>query len=242
MRIFKFENIDSTNNFLKDLKDKENYDLAIAKSQTLGRGRRGNKWHSENGGAYFSFILKEDKNISLEEYSKLSLFVGYSLLKTFEQLEPNLNFMFKWTNDIFVNDRKLSGILIEKTGDNFVIGIGINLNNKINLELEKIAISLKNITEKTYEINELIYQILKNFKKDLGFYLSGNFDIILRKLNSKNYLYNKKIIVELNKENKIEGVAKQIEKTGELQIEIDGKIKRFNVGEIHILKKDLQKS
>ena len=82
-----------------------------------------------------------------------------------------------------------------------MIGIGINLNNKINLELEKIAISLKNITEKTYEINKFIYQILENFKKDLGFYLSGNFDIILRKLNSKNYLYNKKIIVELNKEN-----------------------------------------
>ena len=95
MRIFKFKEIDSTNKFLKEMKEKEEYDTAIAETQVMGRGRRGNKWSSEKGGAYFSFLLKEDKNIAFEEYEKLPLVIGYSLLKTFESIEPELNFMFK---------------------------------------------------------------------------------------------------------------------------------------------------
>lgn len=121
MRVFEFEAINSTNIFLKELENKKNYDLVISETQILGKGRRGNNWDSKRGGAYFSFILKEDKNISTDEYLKLPLVIGYSLLRTFEKIEPNLDFMFKWTNDIFINNRKLSGILVEKVEDNFII-------------------------------------------------------------------------------------------------------------------------
>lgn len=123
VRIFRFKEIDSTNKFLKELKEKNNFDIAIAEIQISGKGRRGNKWCSEKGGAYFSFLLKEDKNIAFEEYTKLPLVTGYSLMKTLEKIEPLLNFKFKWTNDIYENDKKISGILVEKTGDYFIIKI-----------------------------------------------------------------------------------------------------------------------
>lgn len=236
MRIFRFKEIDSTNKFLKEMKNKEDYDLAIAETQTLGRGRRGNKWSSEKGGAYFSFLLKEDKNIALEEYIKLPLVIGYSLLKTFQKLEPEINFMFKWTNDIYVFDKKISGILVEKVEDYFIIGIGINVNNEIKGEVENKAISMEKLTNKKYNIEEIIISVIENFKKDLAFYLNGNWNDILIELNEKNYLLGKEISVDFGNGKSEKGKGMNIYKNGQLSVLIDKKEKLFNVGEIHIEK------
>ena len=236
MRIFRFKEIDSTNKFLKEMKNKKDYDLAIAETQTLGRGRRGNKWSSEKGGAYFSFLLKEDKNIALEEYIKLPLVIGYSLLKTFQKLEPEINFMFKWTNDIYVFDKKISGILVEKVEDYFIIGIGINVNNEIKGEAENKAISMEKLTNKKYNIEEIIISVIENFKKDLAFYLSGNWNDILIELNEKNYLLGKEICVDFGNGKSEKGKGMNIYKNGQLSVLIDKKEKLFNVGEIHIEK------
>lgn len=236
MRIFKFKEIDSTSKFLKEMKEKEDYNTAIAETQTFGRGRRGNKWSSEKGGAYFSFLLKEDKNIALEEYMKLPLVAGYSLLKTFESIEPELNFMFKWTNDIYIFDKKISGILVEKTGDYFIIGIGINLNNEIKGEAENTAVSMSKITSKEYKIEEIIISVIENFKKDLAFYFNGNWDKILLELNQKNYLSGKDLCIEHGSGKKETGKGLNIHRSGQLEVEISGVKKLFNVGEIHITK------
>ncbi|MDQ9831442.1 hypothetical protein RFX70_21925, partial [Acinetobacter baumannii] len=93
-----------------------------------------------------------------------------------ESIEPELNFMFKWTNDIYIFDKKISGILVEKTGDYFIIGIGINLNNEIKGEAENTAVSMSKITSKEYKIEEIIISVIENFKKDLAFYFNGNWD------------------------------------------------------------------
>ncbi|MGL4987795.1 MAG: biotin--[acetyl-CoA-carboxylase] ligase, partial [Cetobacterium sp.] len=73
MKIYKFEEIDSTNKFLKEKKDISERDVVIAKVQTAGRGRRGNKWSSTEGAALFSFVLKHDFEIKDDEYMKLPL-------------------------------------------------------------------------------------------------------------------------------------------------------------------------
>lgn len=236
MRIFKFKEIDSTNKFLKEMKEKEEYDTAIAETQIMGRGRRGNKWSSEKGGAYFSFLLKEDKNIAFEEYTKLPLVIGYSLLKTFESIEPELNFMFKWTNDIYIFNKKISGILVEKLEDYFVIGIGINLNNEIKGEIKSTAVSMTEITFKEYKIEEIIISVIKNFKKNLAFYFNGNWNKILFELNQKNYLFGKDLCIEYGNGKKENGKGLNIHRSGQLEVEISGEKKLFNVGEIHIVK------
>ena len=236
MRIFKFKEIDSTNKFLKEMKEKEDYDTAIADTQVMGRGRRGNKWSSEKGGAYFSFLLKEDKNIAFEEYTKLPLVIGYSLLKTFESIEPELNFMFKWTNDIYIFNKKISGILVEKLEDYFVIGIGINLNNEIKGEIKSTAVSMTEITFKEYKIEEIIISVIKNFKKNLAFYFNGNWNKILFELNQKNYLFGKDLCIEYGSGKKENGKGLNIHRSGQLEVEISGEKKLFNVGEIHIVK------
>lgn len=236
MRIHRFKEINSTNTFLKELPEKDEYEVAIASTQNSGRGRRGNYWASEEGGAYFSFVLKEKTDVDISQYMKLPLVVGYSLLRTFEILEKDLDFKFKWTNDVYVNDKKISGILVEKNREDFIIGIGINLNNKITGEVASRGCSLSDITKKQYDIEEVIFKVIEDFKENINYYLSGNWNEILNYLNTKNYLLDKHIKIDLRNGNQKNGIAKEIDNSGEMIIEINGKREKFSIGEIHISK------
>ena len=232
MRIFRFSEIDSTSDFLKRSEDKRDYDLVIAQTQTRGRGRRGNNWVSQRGMALFSFLLKEEQNISLEEYSKLPLVTGIAVLKGLKRIE-NLDFKFKWTNDIYLDDKKICGILVEKVGDFFIIGIGVNINNKLEGAVADIATALTISTGKKYIVEDIIFTIIDEFKSYYQRFVAGEWELILDEINSKNYLKNKGItLVGSNFE--ISGVAKDIALDGRLEIETSKENIFANIGEVHI--------
>ena len=231
MRVFRFDEIDSTNKFLKEQNNLQDYDCVIAKTQTAGVGRRGNVWVSNEGMAIFSFALKEAENISLEEYMRLPLIAGISVLSGLKKIE-DLDYKFKWTNDIYLDDKKLCGILVEKTKDFFIIGIGININNSDFGYAQDRAISLKNKTGNFYRIEDIIFCIINEFKRYFFFFLS----FVLKEINSYNYLKDKEIEIVKYGESLGVGVAKDIAEDGRLIVEIDGQEKLFNIGEIHIRK------
>lgn len=231
MRVFRFDEIDSTNKFLKEQNNLQDYDCVIAKTQTAGVGRRGNVWVSNEGMAIFSFALKEAENISLEEYMRLPLIAGISVLSGLKKIE-DLDYKFKWTNDIYLDDKKLCGILVEKTKDFFIIGIGININNSDFGYAQDRAISLKNKTGNFYRIEDIIFCIINEFKR----YFSEDWSFVLKEINSYNYLKDKEIEIVKYGESLGGGVAKDIAEDGRLIVEIDGQEKLFNIGEIHIRK------
>lgn len=231
MRVFRFDEIDSTNKFLKEQNNLQDYDCVIAKTQTAGVGRRGNVWVSNEGMGILSFALKEEENISLEEYMRLPLIVGISVLSGLKKIE-DLDYKFKWTNDIYLDDKKLCGILVEKTKDFFIIGIGININNSDFGYAQDRAISLKNKTGNFYRIEDIIFCIINEFKR----YFSEDWSFVLKEINSYNYLKDKEIEIVKYGESLGVGVAKDIAEDGRLIVEIDGQEKLFNIGEIHIRK------
>jgi len=232
MRIFNFDELESTSEYLKNKKDKKEWDVVIAKIQTSGRGRRGNLWVSPPGAGLFSFALKEDPNLSMEEYSKLPLVVGIALLEGLKTI-LELDYKFKWTNDIYLFDKKLSGILVEKVEDFFIIGIGININNLEFLGRSKNGVSLKKVSGDEYEILDVIKKIINSFEKYWNRYLRGEWNEILCEINQKNYLLNREIEINFL-EDKIFGIGKRILKNGKLEVETVDGIKEFMVGEIHI--------
>ncbi len=231
MRVFRFDEIDSTNKFLKEQNNLQDYDCVIAKTQTAGVGRRGNVWVSNEGMGIFSFALKEAENISLEEYMRLPLIAGISVLSGLKKIE-DLDYKFKWTNDIYLDDKKLCGILVEKTKDFFIIGIGININNSDFGYAQDRAISLKNKTGNFYRIEDIIFCIINEFKR----YFSEDWSFVLKEINSYNYLKDKEIEIVKYGESLGVGVAKDIAEDGRLIVEIDSQEKLFNIGEIHIRK------
>lgn len=231
MKFLKFNEIDSTNNYMKEnIYSFENYDIVSAKIQTSGRGRRGNVWLSPEGMALFSFLLKPEKEFSIIEATKLPLLAGISTLTALKKIKDGA-YSFKWTNDVFFNSKKLCGILIERVKDDFVIGIGINVANKIPEDIKNIAISM----ESDYDIEKLILKVVEEFLIYYKKFSEGKWQEIIEEINSYNFLKNKKIRVHIG-DKVFEGIARNIVEDGRIEIEIDGEIKLFSVGEIKIEK------
>ena len=231
MKFLKFNEIDSTNNYMKEnISSFANYDIVSSKVQTSGRGRRGNTWLSSEGMALFSFLLKPEKELSIIEATKLPLLAGISTLSALKKIKDGA-YSFKWTNDVFLNSKKLCGILIERVKDNFIVGIGINVANKIPEDIKNIAISM----ESNYDIEKLILKVVEEFLIYYKKFSEGKWQEIIEEINSYNFLKDKKIRVNIG-DKIFEGIAKNIFEDGRLEIEMNGEIKLFSVGEIKIEK------
>ena len=218
---------DSTNDYLKRRTNK-NFDTVLAHKQTKGRGTRGRAWLSTEGVLMFSFVIKEEKNVSIEEYMKLPLIAGMALLEALKEVE-DLDYMFKWTNDIYLEDKKLSGILMEKNDEDFIVGIGVNLNI---LEFGDLnAISLKSITGKNYDKVRVAEIIINKMKEFLFEFYRGNWKDILGKINSVNYLKNKNVKF-FSPERVYEGIVREIGNEGELVLDEKGIIRKLKIGEV----------
>lgn len=115
--------------------------LLVALAQTAGRGRMGRSWHSQPGAALtFSLGLP----LQVRDWSGLSLAVGLSVAQS---LHPDIR--LKWPNDLWWQERKLAGVLIETaslgTQRHAVIGIGINLARPQTPDLSMAAAGLQEV-------------------------------------------------------------------------------------------------
>ena len=163
LNITVFQELDSTNNYLKKLGsqgEKENQ-LVIALSQTGGRGRMGRSFYSPNGtGIYFSLLLHPE--FSAEKSLFLTVMAAVSVAETVMKYNSN-DVKIKWVNDIYIDGKKVCGILTEgainanKMLDYAVVGIGINVvapKNGFPDDIKDIATAIfpgnteKNIKEK----------------------------------------------------------------------------------------------
>ena len=240
IRVFRFDEIDSTNNYLKELNPKYNLDLVIAKSQSMGRGRRGNKWVSENGAALFSFLLEDNKNMESSEYIKLPLVMGIATLKGIKKYltdnknyELSENISYKWTNDVYLYERKISGILIEKVNNFFVVGIGININNTILEELKNYATSLYEFTKIENDIEKIIFEVISQVEYYFNKFQKGKWSEILEEINSYNLLENREIEVHFNDKIK-KGNSGNILENGCLEFFTNEERMELSVGEVHL--------
>ncbi len=128
--------VDSTNDEAKRRAEAGAKDgtLIWAQSQTKGRGRRGNQWVSSTGNLYMSLVLRPDCPAS--EALQLSFVASLALADALSGLLPPIaKVTCKWPNDVFLNGRKVAGLLLESsttTGvalDWLVLGLGVNIAN-----------------------------------------------------------------------------------------------------------------
>ena len=167
MKIFKLENTDSTNNYCKKLVSEIREDaVVIAKTQSGGHGTKGRSFSSCKGGVYLSklafYPCKAKDSFKLMIKSALAVVMT---LKAF-----NVNAVIKWPNDVFVNGKKICGILIENNfqGDDVfysITGIGINVNNELPEGLSDIAISVKQIVGEQ-NIDAVSSTLIYNLNRD----------------------------------------------------------------------------
>ena len=168
--------------------------------------------------------------LSIVEATKLPLLAGISTLSALKKIKDGA-YSFKWTNDVFFYGKKLCGILVERVKNDFVVGIGINVANKIPDDIKNIAISM----ESDYDIDKLILKVVEEFSVYYKRFSEGKWQEIIKEINNYNFLKDKKIRVNIG-DKIFEGIAKNIFEDGRLEIEMNGEIKLFSVGEIKIEK------
>ena len=103
--------------------------------------------------------------------------------------------------------------------------------NKIPDDIKNIAISM----ESDYDIDKLILKVVEEFSVYYKRFSEGKWSEIIKEINNYNFLKDKKIRVNIG-DKIFEGIAKSIVEDGRLEIEMNGEIKLFSVGEIKIEK------
>ena len=133
-----FDNLPSTSTYLRE-NDLPIGTLVRAHTQSAGRGRRGNGFSSEAGGLYFSLSLP--RSMPDAEMWAVTFMAANALCDTLEQYgaRPKV----KWVNDIYINERKVCGILCEVMADRLILGIGVNVENDLPAELAESATTLR---------------------------------------------------------------------------------------------------
>ena len=188
-----FDKINSTNTYLRRQLKIEEFEVIVAKNQTDGKGKRDSTWISSEGAALFSFAVND--NYELDE--KITIFTGYIVYKILKNyIENKDKLTFKWPNDIYYKDEKISSVFCEKIRDKIIIGIRINVNNDID-KINNKATSLSKILNQKYPIEDIIEKIMLTFQKKKEC-LEKEWEKILLDLNSNNFLKNRKIKIEKN--------------------------------------------
>lgn len=234
------EEIDSTNTFLLDRKNGINVSgtVVLAEKQTKGRGRKDRVWYSskEQNLTFSILLFKEHKlfqHLNLINFSA-SLSVATSIENIY-QLKTEL----KWPNDVLINKKKTSGILLESAshGSNIervVVGIGVNVNQSIfqgqfNYPPTSIRIELGREVER----EKLLSEILNNFE----FYLSkivSEPEYITREWKEKCRMIGEKIYIKEGETVKT-GIFDDIDNEGFLLLRTKEGIEKITIGDVSLI-------
>lgn len=159
---------ESTNNYAMGLVHAgmaQHGTAVFAHSQTKGRGQREKTWISEPGKNIALSLIIQPEGLSTSQFFLLSKAVALAVSDVLMKIcGPGVR--IKWPNDVFWNDRKAAGILIENVikGSSWnyaVVGIGINVNQTDFVELQQQAVSLKQITGKDGDVLAIAHDVIK---------------------------------------------------------------------------------
>ena len=228
--------IDSTNTELWRTLKKKNLDegyVIITDNQTAGRGRRGNEWISSKGESLiFSILLKPQ--LPIHKVGLISILCGISISNAIKK-SYNIKSSLKWPNDILVSNKKIGGILIEskiiKNEIHLVVGIGVNINQKVMIdELLDNAISIRMINKKKNNIELLFLSILDQLEYFYGISTQNWIEIWNSHCNHQNTK------IKFHNDNDIfEGVFLGLSDNGEALIRKNNKIQKFSSGVLSLV-------
>jgi BirA family biotin operon repressor/biotin-[acetyl-CoA-carboxylase] ligase len=230
--------IDSTNQYLLERLDSlQPGDACIAEYQQAGRGRRGRQWFSPFGAnLYLSMYWRLEQGPAAAV--GLSLVIGIVMAEVLRELGAK-DVRVKWPNDLYLNDRKLAGILVEltgKTGDaaQIVIGAGINLAMR-NVATDVINQGWINLQEAGINIdrNALAITLIRELRTALSLFEQESLVPFLTRWESLDNYANRQVKLIIG-DREIFGIARGINEQGALLLEQNGVIKPWVGGEISL--------
>lgn len=227
-KIHYFKTLSSTNQYAKQLvgKNVDEGSVVVSDVQTSGRGRKSRAWYSPKGGLWFSVVLYP--NIPPQRGMLITMASSISVAQAIQEV-TSFTPVIKWPNDILIDGKKVCGILTELDAEmdkiNYVtIGVGINVNNPLEDNLQNKAISLIEKTGSKISRVGLLRSILKHLDDNYSMLNSGDNARIRQLWFNYAEIVGKKVRVEGEK-SVIEGIVSDVDETGCLIIKTtDGSV------------------
>jgi len=230
----------STNQYLLDKVEDgclENY-LLLAELQTAGRGRRGRQWISPFASNIY-MSLSWGLAISISQMAGLSLVVAISIAVAMRNHGIE-NIKLKWPNDVYVDGRKLAGILLELRGESnspcrAVMGIGINVNmpQQAGDCIDQLWVDMKSLLGASVNRNKVIGSVLNELIPNLKLFEDKGFIAFIERWKEFDLLENK--VVDISGHASLtSGIARSVDSQGALVVEFEKKTHHIYSGEVSI--------
>lgn len=242
LKLIKLDAIDSTNDYLKALRQKVVLDdgvIVLAKQQKKGRGQVAANWYSKAGQSLTFSVFKRISGLEVKGQFAINWAVSLGVKKGLERCGMH-GIAIKWPNDILADDRKICGILIENQWHagkliSSVIGVGINVNNLDFPNLPK-ATSMALVTNKTFEIAVVLKNVTECISSELDRLLTGNYEEL--KNEYERYLFRINTISEFKNDEGVrwKGRIRGVSDQGQLQVELEnGSLQLFEMKQLQLL-------
>lgn len=239
-KVIVLDDIDSTNNYLKKLAEdgEKESTVVIAKHQSGGKGRMGRSFFSPKSGLYMSILLRP--NFSAEKSLFITTATAVAVSEAIDSLSDKKS-SIKWVNDVFIDTKKVCGILTEASIDfetgglsYAVVGLGVNLYHPADGfpdDIKNIAGTVFNKEINGDEKAKFVAEIINGF-----FAIYNNFENndFMKKYKSKSFVLGKKINV-IKGDKKTPATAIDIDDEARLLVEYEnGERENLFSGEVSI--------
>jgi BirA family transcriptional regulator, biotin operon repressor / biotin---[acetyl-CoA-carboxylase] ligase len=223
-----FDSIESTSSFLTEFPYSIKTQLCISREQTKGKGQHGREWVSQHDGSIL-FSIRKCFSVG-SNLNGLSLVIGMAIIKSIEAQCQISGLKIKWPNDVYYDNKKLAGILMEnnihKGFQYVVIGVGVNyqLDGQFNIDTPWTDVS--QIVKKLPDIDKLTASFIKNILAMSNDFEFNGLSNILSEWSDYDMLKGVKIRSNESKE-VFEGKVDGISKDGALKISTPDGIKQL---------------
>ncbi len=207
--------------------------VVIAGRQTKGRGRLRRNWLSDDGGLYFTMVLRP--HLPVSSSFKVNFLASLTMVRIIREM-LSIDAMVKWPNDILVDDHKLSGMLSEMEAEtdriNYIsLGMGINVNNNPS-RVQPMATSLKKVINRTVSRKEMLARFLDEFGRRIS---RIDTEDVISEWKQYTVTLGRHVRIETLRDQS-EGLAVDVDENGGLILELaDGTQKKIVYGDCFLM-------
>ena len=237
---WEFDELASTNDYARVLSNEPNTlegTAILAGRQTAGRGQMGAVWESAPGQNLTLSVILFPKWLRADQQAALGKAVALAVFDTLSSVTMRSDIFIKWPNDLIINYKKVSGVLIENTisGSNLssaIVGIGINANQMQFSTALVQASSIQQITGQTVDLSFLADVLLESLEYWYEQLRNGQYVLIQNAYLSKLLGLNQVCSFALPSGTIIEGLIRDVGTDGRLCVESAGNTQLFGVKEV----------
>ena len=236
-QVIRLPDVDSTNNFAANLCDSGKGDhgtVILADNQSNGRGQRGTKWHTLSGQNLIMSVILNPNHLKPENHFVLNQYVSVSIVHALEEL--GITASVKWPNDIYLNDKKIGGLLIENqigAGkiSRSIVGLGLNIN-QIDFQDLPYAGSLKTETQKDWNRDDVLSVLLELWTKNYTMMLTEAGKKVLNTAYHNELWRKDETHSFIDQTGKFEGKITGVTLNGELQVLAGEELRSYHLKEV----------